>query len=77
MPCALPTVQTRKVYRHRDHAASPFFKIVRDHIDEFERIYDERFRVKYGFWRAVIRSSIDKFLKCGDLKEGLSLRSAS
>jgi hypothetical protein len=72
MPCALPTVQTRKVYRHRDHAASPFYKVVRDHVDEFERVYDERYRVKYGFWRAVIRSSIDKFLKCGDLKEGFA-----
>jgi hypothetical protein len=36
----------RKFYRARDHEASPFFKIVRDRFDEFERIY---------------RSSIDKF----------------
>ena len=25
-----------------------------------------------GYWRPVIRSSIDKFLKCGDLKEGFA-----
>ena len=59
-------------YRPRDHDTSPFFKVVRDHFDEFERVYPEKFQAKYGYWRPVIRSSINKFLKCGDLKEGLS-----
>ena len=61
-----------KFYRPRDHEASPFFKIVRDHFDEFERVYPQQFQVRYGFWRPVIRSSIDKFLKCGDIKEGFA-----
>jgi hypothetical protein len=26
-------------YRPRDHEASPFFKVVRDHFDEFEKVY--------------------------------------
>nr|MCU0608822.1 transposase [Chitinispirillaceae bacterium] len=56
-----------KFYHPRDHAASPFFRIVRDHFAEFEKVYPERFRHIYGFWRPVIRSSIEKFLKCGDL----------
>ena len=64
-------------YRPRDHEASPFFKVVRDNFDKFEDVYPERYQERYGYWRPVIRSSIDKFLKCGDLKEGLSLRSAS
>ena len=59
-------------YRPRDHEASPFFKIVRDNFDEFERVYPGRYQDRYGFWRPVIRSSIDKFLKCGDLKEGFA-----
>jgi hypothetical protein len=59
-------------YRPRDHEASPFFKIVSDRFDEFERIYPERYQERYGYWRPVIRSSIDKFLKCGDLKEGFA-----
>jgi hypothetical protein len=62
----------RKFYRPRDHEASPFFKVVRDRFDEFERVYPERFQQRYGYWRPVIRSSIDKFLKCGDLKEGFA-----
>jgi hypothetical protein len=61
-----------KFYRPRDHEESPFFKIVRDYFDEFERVYPERYQERYGYWRPVIRASIEKFLKCGDLKEGFA-----
>ena len=59
-------------YKPRNPEASPFFRIVRERFDDFEKIYPERYEKKYGFWRPVIRSSIDKFLKCGDLKEGFA-----
>lgn len=73
-PKACPELGRRvgKSYRPRDHEASPFFKVVRDHFDEFERVYPEKYQERYGYWRPVIRSSIDKFLKCGDLKEGFA-----
>ena len=61
-----------KFYRPQDHEASPFFKVVRGHFQEFEKVYQERYQERYGYWRPVIRSSIDKFLKCGDLKEGFA-----
>ena len=61
-----------KFYRPRDHEASPFFKVVRDYFDEFEKVYPEKYQKRYGYWRPVIRSAIDKFLKCGDLKEGFA-----
>ena len=61
-----------KVYRTRDPEASPFFNLVRDYFDEFEQVYPQRFQKQYGFWRLVIRDSIDKFLKCEDLKEGFA-----
>jgi len=35
-------------------------------------VYPERYQQRYGYWRPVIRSSIDKFLRCGDLKEGFA-----
>jgi hypothetical protein len=38
----------------------------------FERVYPQRFERHYGFWRPVVRYSIEKFLKCGDLKEGFA-----
>jgi hypothetical protein len=80
MPCALPVSQPRqfaatktgRFYRPRDHEASPFFKVVREHFDKFERLYPERFQEKYGYWRAVISTSIEKFIKCGDVKEGFA-----
>jgi hypothetical protein len=59
-------------YRPRNPSASPFFRIVQQYFDDFEKVYPERYEKKYGFWRNVIRSSIDKFLKCGDLKEGFA-----
>jgi hypothetical protein len=67
-----PRPKTGRFYRPRDHEVSPFFKVVRNRFDEFERVYPERYQERYGFWRPVIRSSIDKFLKCGDLKEGFA-----
>jgi hypothetical protein len=60
------------VYRTRDPEASPFFTLVRDYFDQFEQVYPERFQKQYGYWRPVIRDSIDKFVKCGDLKEGFA-----
>ena len=46
-----------KFYRPRNHE-TPFFKLVRDHFDEFENVYFERYQAKYGYWRPVIRSSL-------------------
>jgi len=59
-------------YRPRDPEASPFFQVMREYFDEFERVYPERYQKAYGYWRPVVRSSIDKFIKCGDLKEGFA-----
>lgn len=59
-------------YRPRNHEASSFFKVVRDYFDEFERIYPEKYEKQFGFWRSVIRTSIDKFRKCGDVKQGFA-----
>ncbi len=60
------------IYRPRDHTSTPFFPLVRDYFELFERVYPQRFERHYGFWRPVVRSSINKFLKCGDLKEGFA-----
>ncbi len=59
-------------YHPRDHEASQLFQVVRDYFDEFERVYPERYQKGYGYWRAVIGTSIDKFVKCGDLKQGFA-----
>ncbi len=32
--------------------------------------YDERYQKRYGFWRPVIAATVEKFIACGDLREG-------
>jgi hypothetical protein len=46
--------------------------LVEDHFDEFERVYEERFADKHGFWRPVVRKVVDRFLDCGDLRHGFA-----
>ncbi|OPZ72982.1 MAG: hypothetical protein BWY83_00358 [bacterium ADurb.Bin478] len=38
-----------KMYRPCNPEASPFHRLVRDHFDAFERVYEERFQLKYGY----------------------------
>ena len=38
------------------------------HFETFQRVYDERFQAKYGFWRPLVERSVAAFLKCGDLQ---------
>jgi hypothetical protein len=45
---------------------------VTDYFDEFEREYPQRYGMRFGFWRPVIRSAIDAFLECGDLRQGFA-----
>ncbi|MFA6568633.1 MAG: hypothetical protein WCS96_10500 [Victivallales bacterium] len=59
-------------YSRRNPSASPFWKIVAAHYDEFERVYPERYGAKYGFYRSALRIAADKFIKCGDLREGFA-----
>jgi hypothetical protein len=59
-------------YRPRNPELSPFYKRVSDYFDEFERIYPDRYGMRFGFWRPIIRRAIDKFLKCGDPRHGFA-----
>src|SRR5210317_913991 len=61
-----------EVYHPREPEKSPFFHLVSRYFNDFERIYPEKYQKTYGYWRPVIRRSIDKFIKCGDLREGFA-----
>jgi hypothetical protein len=65
-------VADSKFYRRRDPEATPFYKLVTEYFDEFEREYDPRYSMRFGFWRPVVRQAIDKFLECGDLRKGFA-----
>jgi len=60
------------VYHPRNPKASPLYGLVEDYFDEFERVYEDRFADKHGFWRPVIRKVADQFLDCGDLRHGFA-----
>ncbi len=63
---------SEKIYHHRDPENSPFFKVVSRYFPAFEQSYVQKYEAKYGFWRPVIHTSVEKFLKCGDLKQGFA-----
>jgi hypothetical protein len=39
---------------------------------EFEAVYEELYRERYGFWRPIIGTVVRTFLECGDLKYGFA-----
>jgi hypothetical protein len=59
-------------YRHRRPQDSQYYQCVEDHLEEFERVYDERFTVKYGFLRAYVKRVIYRYLDCGILHNGFA-----
>ena len=69
LPC--PRIET-EFYQPRKPQESPFYQLVDQYYDEFERVYPERYEKKYGFWRPVIGDAVGSFLKCGDIQEGFA-----
>ena len=65
-------VEPLPLYRPRDPQASDLWRLLDQHFDSFQQVYDERFAAKYGFWRPVVEHSVKAFLKCGDLHEGFA-----
>jgi hypothetical protein len=59
-------------WRPRRPRASPLWQLLDRYFDEFQRVYDERYQKRYGFWRPVIARTVEKFLACGDLRDGFS-----
>lgn len=60
------------VYKPRRPQASPLFRLVSDHLQRLQTVYDERFAREYGSWRPVVAQVADKFLACGVLDHGFT-----
>ena len=65
-------VEPLPLYRPRDPQASDLWRLLDQHFETFQQVYDERFAAKYGFWRPVVERCVKAFLKCGDLQEGFA-----
>jgi len=71
-PAELP-----RLYKPRGPRATKLWRLIDEHFDSFQQVYDERYQGKYGFWRPVIERSVAAFLKCGALEEGFAVSSQS
>ena len=46
------------LHRPRKPWESPFYQLVEEYYEQFERVYAERYQHRYGFWRPVIRKAV-------------------
>ena len=69
---ATACVEPRPLYRPRDPQASDLWRLLDEHFDSFQQVYDERYQAKYGYWRPIVEQSVAAYLKCGDLQEGFA-----
>jgi hypothetical protein len=59
-------------YKPRNPRKSQYYKCVEDNFEELERVWDEVYQGKYGYWRPYVQDVIYKYLDCGDLQFGFS-----
>jgi hypothetical protein len=61
-----------RVYRPRRPRESPLFRLVEQHVEEFLRVYPQRFAKPHGPPRPVVERVLRSFLKCGLLEHGFA-----
>jgi len=54
-----------RVYKPRRARESPLYRLVEQHLDEFLRVYEERFAKTHGPQRPVVERVLRAFLTCG------------
>ena len=59
--------------RARRFSETPLFRVVREHYGTFVRSYPSRFQFRFGSFRPVVDSTVDRFLLCGDPGEGVTI----
>ena len=62
----------RGVYKPRRPQVSPLFRLLSDHLQRLQTVYDARFAREDGAWRPVVAQVADKFLACGVLDHGFA-----
>ena len=61
-----------RFYQRRNPFISPLWILFDKYYEQFEIEYCERYEKVYGFLRSSIGFAVNKFLKCGDLREGFA-----
>ena len=61
-----------RIYKPRRARESPLFRLVSQHIEEFLRVYPERFARRHGPLRPVVERVLRAFLRCGLVEHGFA-----
>ena len=61
-----------RLYQPRFHQRTRLFAIVRDHLDEFVRVYPARFAARFGPLRPEVEKGFRAFLHCGAPEDGFA-----
>ncbi len=59
-------------YRPRDPTSGVLHRLLAKHWEHFQRVYDQRFRKRFGPLRAATVEAARRFYVCGDHREGLA-----
>jgi hypothetical protein len=60
------------VYTPRMPRKSKYYRLVEAHCEQLERIWENTYQQKYGYWRPYVMDVIYKFLDCGDPHHGFA-----
>jgi hypothetical protein len=63
---------TCRVYRPRRARDTPLFRLVEQHLEEFLRVYEERFAKTHGSLRPVVERVLRGFMRCELVEHGFA-----
>lgn len=66
------TKSTCDVYEPRQPQKTHYFQCVQNHFEDLERLWEERYQRRYGFFRPYVKDVIYRYLDCGDLHLGFA-----
>ncbi|BBO89312.1 hypothetical protein DSCOOX_24920 [Desulfosarcina ovata subsp. ovata] len=72
MSQAMPDLNALNVYQPRNPRAGGYYQCVEDHFEELERIWDDKYANRFGFWQDYVTNVIHRYLECGDLHFGFA-----
>lgn len=69
----MPSCGLAPLYQQREFHQSPLWRILVDHAEPFLQTYDSRFAYSHGPLPGEAEKVIDRLVRCGDPRYGLSL----
>ena len=64
--------ESAAVYRPRHPERTSFYRLLEAHFERYVEVHEERYELRSGPLRPVVRTSVDAFLECGRLTNGFA-----